>query len=159
MILYKEEQQQFHIICERLQRDSLGKAIFLIAADGQLLASAGRAESIDTTALASLVAGTMSASGGLAGLVGEQDFPTHYYEGQSGSIYSAKVTSELILTVVFDENASLGLVRLRVKRAMPGLRSVQEDVEQRASTHQGFDAFSDLELDDDTIDGFFSDAW
>lgn len=89
MILYEAEQRQFKQVCDQLCQDTQGRAILFIDANGQII-DHGPLGGIDTTAMASLTAGTIMASSGLAKLIGADDFPTHYYEGKSTHIYSVR---------------------------------------------------------------------
>lgn len=159
MILYEDEQRRLSEISTRLWRDAMATAIFLIDANGQLVAGVGRHEHIDTTSLASLVAGSVAATSGLAQLFGEDDFPTHYHEGHREHLYLAKIAEELILAVIFDERSSLGLVRLRVKKAARELEDVYNEIVQRSQSAGGggFDPFADITEDD--IDSFFGDSF
>lgn len=158
MVLFEEEQLRLSAICERLWRDALAIAIFLIDENGQLVAAVGRVDHVDTTSLASLVAGSVAATGGLAQLLGEEDFPTHFHEGTRENLYTAKVGESLILAVIFDDRSSLGLVRLRVKRAHGALLEVYHDaIERMKSPGAQFDHFSDIT--DEDIDSFFSDTF
>ncbi len=157
MILYEAEQRQFKQVCDQLCQDTQGRAILLIDANGQIISTTGRLEGIDTTAMASLTAGTIMASSGLAKLIGADDFPTHYYEGKSTHIYSVKIGELLILTLIFDAQSSLGLVRLRVGRAMAKLRMLHDKfVEQQAQQPAGSALFGDMDLNDEAIDDIFS---
>ena len=63
------------------------------------------------------LAGSIAATGGLAKLLGEKEFPVHYHQGQRDNLHISLVSGRMILVVVFDERSSLGLVRLRVKKA------------------------------------------
>jgi predicted regulator of Ras-like GTPase activity (Roadblock/LC7/MglB family) len=70
---------------------------------------------LDTTSLASLAAGNVAATGGMAQLIGEKEFPTLSHEGERESIHIS-VIGRLLLVVVFDDRSSLGLVKLRAKQ-------------------------------------------
>ena len=136
----------------------MATAIFLIDPNGQLVANVGRHAHLDKTALASLVAGSVAATTGLAKLLGEEDFPTHYHEGRQEHLYIARIAEGLILAVVFDRNTSLGLVRLRVKKAAAQMEAVYEDIVSRASSSsRDFDPFGDITEED--IDRFFGDTF
>jgi predicted regulator of Ras-like GTPase activity (Roadblock/LC7/MglB family) len=157
MILYEAEQRLFRQACEQLCQDTLGRAIFMIDVNGQIISNAGRFDGVDTTGMASLIAGTMMASGGLAKIIGEDDFPTHFYEGPHASLYSVKVGDLLILSVIFDQQSSLGLVRLRVHRAMPAFKHLHDKlVEKQSSQPSGSALFGELDLSDEAIDDIFS---
>src|SRR2546429_3464678 len=74
MVMYDEEFQQISAVCERLAREANAKIVFLVDKNGQLIASVGATENLDTTSLASLTAGNIAATGGLAKLIGEKEF-------------------------------------------------------------------------------------
>ena len=158
MILYEEEQKELEGICEELLADSLAKSIFLLDKNGQMLAMCGKTAGIDVTSLASLVAGTVAAAGGLAKLLGEEEFPAHVHEGRREHLHLSLVGPEHILTVVYDERSSLGLVRLRVKKTTAKLLEVFERLLEKAASDDGAaDLFS--EITDEDIDNLFSDAF
>jgi len=157
MVLFEEEQKRLTSICEELLNDALAKAIFLVDRNGQLLAMTGETASIDTTSLASLVAGTVAATGGLAKLLGEQEFPVHVHEGEREHLQLSLVGDDHILTVIFDERSSLGLVRLRVKKSTARMLDVFEQLKQKAAASDGSDFFA--EITDEDIDNLFSDSF
>jgi predicted regulator of Ras-like GTPase activity (Roadblock/LC7/MglB family) len=157
MVLYEEEQRLLTTICEELLHDSLAKTIFLVDKNGQLITGVGETASIDTTSLASLVAGTVAATGGLAKLIGEEEFPVHVHEGERGHIHLSLVGQEHILTVIFDERSSLGLVRLRVKKSTAKMVEVFDQLVKKTAASGGDDFFS--EITDDDIESLFSDTF
>ena len=111
-------------ICDRLTRDANAKVVFLVDKNGQLIASSGQAQNLDTTSLASLTAGNVAAMGGLAKLIGEKEFPNQFHEGERESLHMSIVGGRVVLVVIFDAKSSLGLVRLRVKKAGEELAKV-----------------------------------
>ena len=115
-ILLREQQyHQIKAVLARLRMDSSAKVVFLVDKDGQEIASQGEVGSLDTTSLASLAAGNVAATGGMAQLIGEKEFPTLSHEGERESIHIC-VIGRLLLMVVFDERSSLGLVKLRSRQ-------------------------------------------
>lgn len=115
-ILLREQQyHQIKAVLARLRLDSAAKVVFLVDKDGQEIAVQGEVGSLDTTSLASLAAGNVAATGGMAQLIGEKEFPTLSHEGERESIHIS-VIGRLLLVVVFDERSSLGLVKLRAKQ-------------------------------------------
>lgn len=158
MVIYEEEHEQLKQICERLVRDALAKAIFVVDKDGQLVTSTGEVTGIDTTGFASLVAGSTAATGSLAQMIGEEEFPVHFHEGKSKHLHVSVIGDTLILVVIFDERSSFGLVQLRVKRAYKEMRSVIENVAKKAASgNADLDLFG--EITDDDIDSLFNDAF
>src|ERR1700721_2283584 len=82
MVMYEEEFKQISVICDRLTKEANAKVVFLVDKNGQLIASAGDTANIDTTSLASLTAGNIAATGGLAKLIGEKEFAIFFHEGE-----------------------------------------------------------------------------
>ena len=73
MVMYEEEFHQIMAVIDKLVKDSNSKVVFLVDKNGQLIGSAGETENLDTTSLASLTAGNIAATGGLAKLLGEKE--------------------------------------------------------------------------------------
>ena len=157
LVVFENEHRQLTEVCEKLLRDSMASAIFLVDKIGQLVTSCGQTESIDTTSLASLVAGATAATGGLAGLLGEEEFPAHYHQGDRASLYIALIGPELILAVIFDNRSTEGLVRLRVKRAGADLDAIFTQMNEKASTEEPANLFG--EITDEDIENLFSDTF
>ena len=123
-ILREAEHAAFQAILRKLLSDSYAKVVFLVDKNGTLLASVGETEGFDTTSLASLAAGNIAATGGLANLIGEKEFSILFHEGERDNMHISVVADRLILVVVFDRRSSVGLVRLRVRRASGDLERV-----------------------------------
>ena len=66
MVMYEEEFKQISSLCERLTREANAKAVLLVDKNGQFITSHGEVANLDTTSLASLTAGSVAATGGLA---------------------------------------------------------------------------------------------
>lgn len=158
MIIYEEEHYQLTDICERLARDALAKAIFVVDKDGQLVTGTGEIAGIDTTGFASLVAGSTAATGGLAQMLGEEEFPVHFHEGAKTHVHVSVIGGALILVVIFDDRSSLGLVRLRVKRAYGKMNKILDTLKEKMeSQDHTLDLFG--EITDDDIDSLFNDTF
>jgi hypothetical protein len=116
-------------------------------------------DSLDTTSLASLTAGNVAATDGLARLIGEKEFPVLFHEGERDNVYISIVGQRVILVVIFDERSSLGLVRLRVRKANSELErifdTIQKKVESEKTRRQeGYDS-PFAEITDEDIDSLF----
>lgn len=158
LVMYDEDYRKLLAIIQRLAQDATAKGVFLVDTNGQMVADAGEMQGIDTTSLASLTAGNIAASSGLAKIIGEDEFPTHFHQGQRDNLFITLVANRIILVVVFDERSSLGLVRLRVKKAGTQVAQIFEDIRKKAEQEQnsaGGTPFS--EITDDDIDNLFSE--
>ncbi len=157
LVLYEEDHKQIVAVAEQLVRDASAKAVFLVDRNGQLVAEAGELKGIDTTSLSSLVAGNIAASNGLAKLIGEEEFPTHFHQGERDNLHITLVAQRIILVVIFDERSSLGLVRLRVKKSGQKLGQIFEKLFKKAEADLDGDGSPFAEITDEDIDNLFSD--
>jgi len=161
LVMYEEEYQQIKDILHRLQVDSNSKIVFLVDKNGQQIASQGDMRNVDATSLASLTAGNVAATDGLAKLIGEKEFSILFHEGERDNIHISLVAQRVILVVIFDEKSSLGLVRLRVKKASQELEKTFEQLLKKAEADRGsmanrFDS-PFAEITDEDIDSLFSE--
>lgn len=159
-VMFEEEFKQLQDIVGRLQTESSSKVVFLVDKNGQQIAAAGDIHSIDATSLASLTAGNVAATDGLAKLIGEKEFSILFHEGERDNLHISIVGKRGILVVIFDSTSSLALVRLRVKKSSRELQEIFDKVEQRAHADGGeagkFESpFS--EITDEDIDKLFGD--
>jgi len=92
--------------------------------------------------------------GGLAKLIGEKEFPSQFHEGERESLHMSIVGGRVVLVVIFDARSSLGLVRLRVKKAGEELARVFEQLSLRQAAPGAKSPFA--EITDDDIDNLFS---
>src|SRR3712207_8746549 len=132
IIMHEQQFQQLRLILGKLRLESFSRVVFLVDKNGQQIATHGDVGDLDTTSLASLAAGNVAATGGMARLIGEKEFPTLSHEGERESIHIC-IIGRVLLVVVFDERSSLGLVKLRVKQASRDLAALFEEVERVAA--------------------------
>jgi len=155
MVMYEEEFSQIQRVVDRLVRDANAKVVFIVDKNGQLIAAAGDIDNVDTTSLASLTAGNIAATGGMAKLLKEQEFATQFHEGEKANIHIQLVGNRVILVVIFDNKTSLGLVRLRVKKACESLNSIFEALLKKVEEPGHKTPFA--EITDDDIDNLFNE--
>ena len=156
LVMYDDDHRRVLAVVGRLVRDANAKGVFVVDRNGQLIGEAGEMRGVDTTSLASLTAGCVAATGGLARLVGEDDFPVHFHQGQRDNLHITLVSGRIILVVIFDDRSSLGLVRLRVKKAGAELAKVFEEIQKKTESGGGQGGTPFSEITDDDIDNLFS---
>jgi len=160
IVMYEEEFNLIKQNISKLRIDANAKVVFLVDKNGQQIAAHGEIENLDTTSLASLTAGNVAATDGLARLIGEKEFSILFHEGEKDNIHISIVASRVILVVIFDERSSLGLVRLRVKKAATELNDIfakiMAKVEKEKSSAGGFES-PFAEITDEDIDSLFAE--
>ena len=158
LVMYEEEFVVIKHLLNTLRMDASAKIVFLVDKNGQQIADAGEVDLVDTTSLASLTAGNVAATDGLAKLIGEKEFSILFHEGRKDNIHISIVGQRLILVVIFDERSSLGLVRLRVRKASADLERVLNEMETKAADIGTVETISPFaEITDDDIDALFSE--
>ena len=158
LVMYDEEFQEINEVIGRLLKEANAKVIFLVDKNGQLISGVGETERFDTTSLASLTAGNIAATGGLAKLIGEKEFSILFHEGEKDNLHISIVGGRVILVVLFDNRSSLGLVRLRVKKSSDELSTIFEKLMKKSEEREkrGSADFPFAEITDDDIDNLFS---
>ena len=153
--MHEQQYLQLGHILNKLRLESFSRVVFLVDKNGQQIAVHGDVGAIDTTSLASLAAGNVAATGGMAQLIGEKEFPTLSHEGERESIHIC-IIGRVLLVVVFDERSSLGLVKLRVKQASRDLSSLFDELERLNAERRDREEALFAEITDDDIDSLFS---
>jgi len=157
LVMYEDDFRRVLAVSQQLVKDANAKGVFVVDRNGQMIAEAGEMKGIDTTSLASLTAGCIAATGGLAKIVGEEEFPVHFHQGQRDNLHITLIAGRMILVVVFDDRSSLGLVRLRVKKAGAELARVFEEIQKKAEQEDTGDGGTPFaEITDEDIDNLFS---
>ena len=159
-VMFPEEYERLQTIVQSLLQEANAKVVFLVDKNGQQIASVGQLEHIDTTSMASLAAGNVAATDGLARLMGDNQFSVLFHEGDPDSIHISVVNDRMILVVVFDVRSSLGLVRLRIRKAQENLVEIFQEMDRKAAQSAGNGPNMDspfVEITDDDIDALFAD--
>ncbi len=155
LVMHEDESRLIIKIIEKLLVDSNAISVYLVDKDGQLLASSGDTRNVDSTSLASLTAGNIAATGGLAKLIGEKEFSILFHEGEKENLHISIIDQRVILVIIFDSRSSLGLVRLRVKKAGAELQgSIRQVVERMEQSVGGGETLLD-EISDEDIENLF----
>ncbi|KAA0258951.1 roadblock/LC7 domain-containing protein [Deferribacter autotrophicus] len=132
----------------RLKDESNSKAVFLLDKNGQTISCSKDTEGYDKTSLGALIAGNVAATGGLAKLLGEKEFSILFHEGENEHIHINLINQKFILVVIFDESTSLGLVRLRVKKAINNLIPLFKTINNKKKSNESKPIFEDITEED-----------
>jgi predicted regulator of Ras-like GTPase activity (Roadblock/LC7/MglB family) len=158
LVMYEEEFNKIDNELQKLYIQTNAKVVFLVDKNGQLIATAGETHDLDTTSLASLTAGNIAATGGIARLLGEREFTILFHEGEKDNIHISLIGTRVILVVIFDKRSSLGLVRLRVKKASESLVKMFDEITSKSEKEKSeskLDESPFAEISDEDIDNLF----
>lgn len=152
-ILQEHQFQRLKTVLARLCVECAARLVMLVDRDGQTVAFHGEIGDMDTTSFSSLAAGNVAATSSMAKLIGEDTFPAVVHEGERDSIFIS-VIGRSLLVVVFDERSTLGLVKLRTKRASFEVAEIIDE----ASRQSSFNLTNNspfAEITEDDIDSLF----
>ena len=122
--VFEEDFWAINQILQTLMRSASARSVMLIDKTGQLINSIGEPPGFDITSFSSLAAADFAANAMLAEMVGETDFATLVHQGTHQSLFLQTIANGVILVVLFDRKTSLGLVRLKARRASDELLNV-----------------------------------
>ena len=131
LVIYEEDLSRINACLSSLQRKARSAAVLLIETSGQLIASAGGTDALDTTPLASLAAGSIAAAGALAQLLGEKEFSFVFYDGERKRLHLSLIGGRAILLVLLDQNSAVALVRLQVKKFSREIEEIFTELSKR----------------------------
>ena len=157
LVIYEEQIQKVEEALRRLIKDAQAKCVLLVDKDGHLITRQGFTQSLDTTALAALLAGSFASTREIARLVGEPEFSVLFHQGKKDHIHITLVGERTILAVIFDDRTTIGMVRLYSKEACENLERVfssarrcdrQNEGEKQTDVDSEFSTSLENRLDD-----------
>ncbi len=155
-VVFEEEHRDLRRILARVHAESRARAVLLLDTNGQLIAEWGDTSGLDVTSFCTLAASNIAATATMARLVGEKDFTILFHQGKKDSIHISLIGQRVILAVIFGREASLGMVRLRVRQAAGAIEGVIRRVLARMRVDDRMDVDPLCEITDKDIDDLFS---
>jgi len=124
LVIYEEQIEKIEKALGRLIKDAQAKCVLLVDKDGHLITRQGFTQSLDTTALAALLAGSFASTREIARLLGEPEFSILFHQGKKDHIHITLVGERTILAVIFDDRTTIGMVRLYAKETAENLERI-----------------------------------
>lgn len=144
VVLSVEQAEEIDACLDRIAYESEARCIILANVSGQLISERGETLHMNTQVLSAVAAGELAATRELARLVGEKArFKMLLHEGERNSVYLSDVGEQLILVIVFDVEAMIGLVRVLLKQAVEELQPILDQMSQtngRERMHETLDS-------------------
>lgn len=158
LIIYEEEINKIDSLISKMLKGAEAKCALLVDKDGHLITRQGFTHSLDTTALAALLAGSFASTKEIAKLVGEPEFSVLFHQGKKDHIHMTLVGERSILVVIFDDRTTIGMVRLYAKETAVELEKIFEDIKNSADKEQQSGIDSDFASQaEDKLDDIFQD--
>lgn len=99
-----------------LVKDVDADAAMLVEKSGQMIATDGDVQGLDTQAIASLVSGAFASTRAVARLIGESEFQAMFQQGDTASIFMYALGTNDILVVIFNDVSKTGLVKVQAQQ-------------------------------------------
>ncbi len=154
LVLFEEDYTRINEILVNLVQETNSKFALLVDRSGQLISSQGDTNQMDSISFASLSAGNFAATSELAKILGQEEFSVLFHQGTDESIHLSVVASRVIMVVVFDNKTTLGLVRLRVSKAVEELAAIFSKIFEKVQDgtivvelDPGFSSVAESEID------------
>lgn len=152
LVLTEEAMERINKTLVALLKQSDAKCAILVDQDGKCVAKKGFTKTIDTDALSALIAGAFSSTRAMAKLVGERDFSVLFHQGDKDHIHNVLVDDDTILTVIFDDRTTIGLVRLYSKDTAQTLKDILSQIRLSGEEEEGVDISKEA---NDRLDDLF----
>lgn len=152
-VLYEDEIEQIDKVLTRLIKEAEAKCALLVDKDGHLITRQGFTHTLDTTALAALLAGSFASTKEIARLVGEPEFSVLFHQGKKDHIHISLIGERTILVVIFDDRTTIGMVRLYSKEISETLQEIltnagKKPKDQELKLDAEFSSSAENKLDD-----------
>lgn len=126
LLFYREDIDAIDKILGEFLRLSGAKCALLIDKDGHMVTKRGEVRTIDMDTISALVAGSFAATREMARLLGEQEFSALFHQGERDNIQLSLVGDRTLLTILFDDRTTVGMVRLYAGETSKKLAALYE---------------------------------
>ena len=158
LIIYEEDVAKIESIISKMIKGCEAKCALLVDKDGHLITRQGFTHSLDTTALAALLAGSFASTHEIARLVGEQEFSVLFHQGKKDHIHMSLVGERSILVVIFDDRTTIGMVRLYARETSTELAKVFNQINKKSKNSEKQPIDQEFtEMASDKLDDIFQD--
>ena len=133
LVFYKDDVDAIDANLDAFLKQSAAKCALLVDKDGHMVTCRGQTKSIDLDTISALVAGSFAATREMAKILGEKEFSALFHQGKSDNIQLSLVGDRALLTAIFDETTTIGMVRLYAAEAAKRLAAIFRRKESDAS--------------------------
>jgi predicted regulator of Ras-like GTPase activity (Roadblock/LC7/MglB family) len=103
----------------------------LLDKGGTVIAQEGETGTIDISIIAALAAGSFAATKELASRIGEKEFSALYHQGSQLHIFMSAIDEHSILTTIFGDKTTVGLVRFYTVNLASQLATLLDTLRRR----------------------------
>lgn len=124
LVFYEDDVEKIDEYLDSFLERSKANCVLLIDVEGHLVTKKGFTQTLDTTSIAALVAGSFASTRALAQNLGEKEFSVIFHQGENENIHISLVSDRCLIVIIFDDRTTIGMVRLYAKEVTEDLSTV-----------------------------------
>jgi len=128
IIITKKDLEKIDFCLNKIVSSSRAHSVLLIDRSGQLIAQHGNTPGIDILSLSALTAANFGATAEIARILGEEEFTLLFHKGKSENVYFSAIGEHVIMLTLFDDNTSLGVIRLQINKIIDELSKILSSI-------------------------------
>jgi predicted regulator of Ras-like GTPase activity (Roadblock/LC7/MglB family) len=128
IIITKKVLEKINLCLNQMVSSSRAHSVLLIDRSGQLIAHHGNTPGIDVLSLSALTAANFGATAEIARILGEEEFTLLFHKGKTENVYFSAIGEHVIMVTLFDDNTSLGLIRLQINKIVDELSKILSSI-------------------------------
>lgn len=138
LVFYADLVRDVNRILREFLKLSNAKCAMLVDKEGHMVTRQGVTRDIDIDTISALVAGSFAATKEMARVLGEDEFSVLFHQGKTDNIQLSLVGNRTLLTVIFDEATTVGMVRLYATETANRLSEIFEkhEADARMNPHR-----------------------
>jgi predicted regulator of Ras-like GTPase activity (Roadblock/LC7/MglB family) len=133
IIITKKDQENINLCLNKMVSSSFAHCVLLVDRSGQLIAHRGNSPTIDILSLAVLTAANFGATAEIARLLGEEEFTLLFHKGRAENVYFSAISDHAIMVTLFNDDTSLGLIRLRINKIIDELSKIVSSIFEKGN--------------------------
>jgi predicted regulator of Ras-like GTPase activity (Roadblock/LC7/MglB family) len=128
IIITKKDLEKIDLCLNKMVSTSRAHSVLLIDRSGQLIAHHGSAPGVDILSLSALTAANFGATAEIARILGEEEFTLLFHKGKTENVYFSAIGEHVLMVTLFDDNTSLGLIRLQINKIIDELSLIVSSI-------------------------------
>jgi len=128
IIITKKDLEKIDLCLNKMISSSRAHSVLLIDRSGQLIAHHGSAPGVDILSLSALTAANFGATAEIARILGEEEFTLLFHKGKTENVYFSAIGEHVLMVTLFDDNTSLGLIRLQINKIVDELSIIVSSI-------------------------------
>ena len=124
LVFYEEDIAAIQSILDAFLKKSAASCALLVDKDGHMITNRGQTNNVDLDTISALVAGSFAATKQLAHQFGEEEFTALFHQGKGRNLQLSLVAERALLTALFGDDTTVGMVRLYATEAAKRLTEI-----------------------------------